>query len=801
MIISLNWLREYVDFTLSLDELVHRLTMVGLEVEGASELYPFLKGVIVGRVEEVGPHPGADRLKLCKVSDGNRLLSIVCGAPNVQAGQTIPVALPGTRLAGGVTLHETRIRGELSQGMICSRSELGLGDDQAGIWVLEDGLPLGTPLGDALGINDTIVDVSITPNRGDCLSIVGIAREVAAIAGTCVKYPSLDLHESGPDASTLVSVDTEDAVACPRYAARVVEGIRVGPSPAWLQKKIEAVGLRSINAIVDVTNLILMELGQPLHAFDLDKIRGNRIIVRKASEGERFTTLDGQERSLHDDTLLICDGEGPVAIAGIMGGLDSEITENTTRVLIESAYFQPLSIRKTGKRIGLRSESSYRFERGVDPEGVIRALDRAAQLMAELGGGQVRTGRVDVYPHPISVPEIGLRVERTNAFLGTGLDISEMERVLRSIEMQVAQVGPDVLKVVPPAFRSDITREVDLMEEVARLVGYDHVPVTYPKGELTGAELDPHMQARVVTRGALQAAGFYEVINYAFINEDYLRRLGFAPEDSLVNPVRVKNPLSEDQGIMRTTLIPGVLQAASRNLGYRNENLRLFELSKVFLPLEGESLPHEPHRVAGLMTGKRDPHLLYGTDEAVDFADIKGAVEIVLKPFNLPDIEFLDRNMPPYLHPGESSMVCCRGQILGSLGKLHPRVEEAFDFKKPVFVFELDYDMLFAMRQEHPLFTALPRFPSVARDIALVLDETVPVRSPLMYMEGLGESLLECLEIFDIYQNPQIGEGKKSVGYRLVYRASDRSLTDEEVNVRHAVLVDKVCAEFNAILR
>jgi len=805
MIISLNWLREYVDISLSLDELVHRLTMVGLEVEGTRDLHPFLNNflnnVVVGRIEQVTPHPRAERLRLCRVHDGSRVLSVVCGAPNVEAGQKVALALGGARLASGITLQETNIRGELSQGMICSQSELALGDDSKGIWVLPADLTPGAPLGDALQLNDTIIEVSITPNRGDCLSVVGIAREVAAMSGTPVKYPDFQLHETGPDISTLVSVHIEDQVACPRYAVRVVEGVRVGPSPEWLRKRIEAVGLRSINAIVDVTNFILMELGQPLHAFDLDRVRQNRIVVRKASPGERFRTLDGNERTLHEDTLLICDGEGPVAIGGIMGGLDSEITETTTRVLIESAYFQPLSVRRTGKKIGLRSESSYRFERGVDPEGVIRALDRAARLMAEVGGGHVAKGRIDVYPNPPETPHLNLRVSRTNAFLGTSLTLEEMRQVLASIEMKVTQMNEDLLAVQPPSFRSDITREVDLMEEVARLVGYDRVPVTYPRVELVGAEPDPHIQARLQTRTTLEAAGFFEVINYAFIPFISLVNLGFQPEDERSNPVRVKNPLSEDQGVMRTTLIPGMLQTALHNLGHRNENLRMFELSKVFLPREGQTLPHEPHHVAGLMTGKRDPHLLYGAEDEMDFTDVKGAAELILEPFHLADVQFTAEDSPPYLHPREGASVHCGSWKVGALGRLHPRVEEAFDFKKSIYVFEMDFDKLFALRRERSPFSPLPRFPSVARDMALVVDENLPVQAPLTFMAGVQEPLLENVEIFDIYESSQLGRQKKSVAYRLIYRAPDRSLTDEEVNEIHSALVERVLSRFNAILR
>ncbi len=801
MIVSLKWLHNYVDVPLSVEELIHRLTMVGLEVEGVSELNPHLKGVVAARVETVRPHPRADRLHLCDVSDGQKVYQVVCGAPNVKEGIVAPLALPGTQMPNGMTLQETKLRGELSQGMLCSQKELGLGEDAGGIWYLPDDLPLGVPLSKALDIEDTIVEVSITPNRGDCLSMLGIAREVSAICGTPLRYPDSSVQEKGPRIENLASVTIDDPVGCPRYAARVVEGITIGPSPRWLKESLEAVGLRSINNIVDVTNYILMEMGQPLHAFDFDSLRENRIVVRKAKAGERFTTLDGVERVLFDDTLLICDGVGPVAIAGIMGGLDSEITAETTRVLIESAYFQPVCIRRTGKKIGLRSESSYRFERGVDPEGVLRALDRAARLMVEVGGGEIATGRIDVYPNPIEKPVLTLRVDRTNRYLGTELEASQMAQVLKSIEMEVKQLNENELQVVSPSFRPDITREVDLTEEVARLVGYDKIPVTYPKADVCAAPLDAHFRIRQEAKNLLQGFGFFEVLNYSFISQESLRRLKFSGDDPRLNPVPVKNPLSEDQGVMRTSLIPGLLQTARHNFGHRNEDLRIFELSKVFLPREGELLPFEPHHLAGLMAGKRDPHLLYGGEAEVEFTDVKGVVESVLELFFLNELRFVAKDLPPYLDPSLSASVFCSGECIGALGRLRPEVAESFDLKRNIFTFELDFDKTYSFKRSQPMFRSLPKFPSVARDMALIVDENLPVQEPLDFIGKQEEPLLERVDIFDIYRNPQWGGKQKSVGYRLVYRSADRSLTDEEVNEIHNRLVQKVLDVFHATLR
>ena len=800
MLISLKWLSEYVDCPLSPEEISDGLTMAGLEVESLSSRYPQLQNVVTVRIESVEQHPNADRLHVCTVSDGGDSYRIVCGAPNVRPGEIAPLAVAGAQLAGG-TVKDTAVRGVNSQGMLCSEKELGLGEDHSGVWLLPPYTPVGVPLEEALGIRDSLMEVSITPNRGDCLSVIGIAREVAALCKTSVKYPSVRVEETGPAIKTITSVTIDDPKGCPRYTARLIRGVKIGPSPTWLKDRVEALGVRSINNIVDVTNFIMLELGQPLHAFDFNRLREHRIVVRRSEKGEKFTTLDGTERELPENTVLICDGVGPVAVGGIMGGLNSEIEPDTTDVLIESAYFDPLSIRRSSRRLGLKTESSYRFERGTDPDGVLRALDRAAQLMLEVGGGKIATGSIDVYSESITQPTITLRVDRTNRFLGTSLSSSEMAAVLRQIEMRVDESQGDVLGIVPPSFRGDITREVDLTEEVARLSGYDGIPVTSPVSIVEAASFDPHQKIRVEVKSLLAGAGFFEMINYSFISFEALKKLRYPEGDPRLDPVRLKNPLSDEQAVMRTSLVPGLLQNARYNFDRRSENLRIFELSKVFLTRKGDLLADEPHHLAGVMAGRRIPQSLYGGDAEVDYTDIKGTVEAVFQFLRISDVRFRAESLPPWLDPYGSASIFAGEDRIGELGRVHPEVEEAFDLKRPVFVFRLNFDKLFTLRGPVPTYSSLPKFPPVARDMALVAPEDLPVEEPLDFIHSLKQTLLERVEIFDIFRSEQLGADKKSIAYRLTYRAPDRSLTDEEVNAIHGKVIEKVTKKFGASLR
>ena len=578
MRVSLSWLKEYVSIELDIDRLVKALTMIGLEVDSVSDRYSYLNRVVVGCVRNITPHRQADSLKLCEVDIGSQTLSVVCGAPNVKNELKVAVALPGTVLPDGTVLQKSVIRGSASEGMLCSEMELGLGVVSSGIMELQTQLPLGQPLPQALVLDDTVIEIDLTPNRADCLSLIGIAREIASIQKTTLNYPEIRLTDSGNAIADMTSVTIEAPDFCPRYAARLLTGMKVGPSPFWLQDRLLSVGLRPINNIVDVTNFVMMEFGQPLHAFDYDRLAGHRIVVRTAKKGESFTTLDEKERKLSEDMLMICDAEKAVAIGGVMGGLNSEIEPSTHRVLIESAYFNPISIRKTAKQLGMITEASYRFERGVDPQGTVSALDRAARLMADVSGATIVDGLIDAHPKPVESPVIRLGVKETNRLLGTRFSVEDIEAMLESIGFKTETESSDYLTVATPSFRVDVSRPEDLMEEVARLSGYDNIPLTYPAVPVKGRPPLKSLTMRNRIKQIMSGYGFHEIITYSFISAGACDRLGLKPDDIRRRLVPILNPLSEEQSVMRSSLVPGLLETMRHCIDRHENNLRLFEI-------------------------------------------------------------------------------------------------------------------------------------------------------------------------------------------------------------------------------
>ncbi|MDD5475559.1 MAG: phenylalanine--tRNA ligase subunit beta, partial [Syntrophales bacterium] len=606
MLVSLKWLRDYVDIKLSPEELAEVLTMAGLEVESVTPGGPDFTGVVVSRITSVMPHPDADKLVICDVDSGSGTIRVVCGAPNVREGLLAPLAPVGATIPGGYTVKHTKIRGQDSRGMLCSEEELGIGDDCSGIMMLDESLAPGEDLRRALGLEDTVFDIAVTPNRPDCLSIIGIAREVAALTGSELRYPDSTCRESGDPIEAEASVEIHSPHLCPRYTARLIRNVTVGPSPAWVRTRLEAVGLRSINNIVDATNFVMMETGQPLHAFDYAFLEEGRIVVRGAEENESFVSLDEKTRALKGDTLMICDGVKPVAIAGIMGGLNSEVQDGTDTILLESAYFDPVSIRKTARLLGMSTDAAFRFERGVDPEGVVKALDRAAQLISDLSGGTVAPGLIDEYPRTIVPPPvITLRTARVRQVLGHSIEPSGMESILLSLEMKVERAGMDDFSVTPPTFRGDLTREIDLIEEVARVNGYDNIPSTIPHlAPLSRADRERESIDNLI-KNAFTGMGYSEVIHYSFTSPDSSRLLGYPENNESWRFVKIANPLTEDGSVMRTTLVYGLLLCAKKNLNLGNNTLKLFETGKVFINTREGSLPLEKERLGGLITGER----------------------------------------------------------------------------------------------------------------------------------------------------------------------------------------------------
>ncbi len=798
MKVSLSWLQQYVPADVDVVKLAEDLTMAGLEVDALVDRYAYLHSVVVGRIAQIAPHPDADSLLVCTVDTGSGTKQIVCGATNIEEGNFVPVALAGTQLPSGQAIDEGQIRGQVSEGMLCSEAELDTGTESSGILLLPNTATPGAGVVTALGLSDTVIEFDLTPNRSDCLSVIGIAREVAAILKTPLKYPKIQLPAGETPIDQLTSVAIEAPDYCPRYTARVIIDVKIAPSPFWLQDRLASVGLRAINNVVDVTNFVLMEMGQPLHAFDFDRLNDNRIVVKTARQGQTFTTLDGTERTMSSDMLMICDGKGAVALAGIMGGLESEIEDDTTRVLIESAYFNPITTRRTAKRLGLSTESSYRFERGVDPEGVTRALDRAAQLMIEVAGGRLADGIIDIYPRPVPEKVIELSTRRTNRLLGAQLGSDEVASYLKSIELDVETLDDDRLRVVPPTFRVDIKRPEDLMEEVARLRGYDKIATTHPLSHVVARPPGKKLKLRHQLRQVLAGCGFSEIETYSFVAKDLCDRLLLTKNDPRRQSVAILNPLTEDQGVMRTSLIFGLLATMHRNSTQRNENLRIFELGKVFLKTEGDELPQEVEMISGLWTGARHESSWHFKEEKVDDYDIKGVVETLCSALNINGVRFVtsSSNDLPYFKAGRRAEVYVGDTGIGALGEVSAAVLNNFDLNQPAFCFDLNFDHLVDNASQEKRAKPISKFPATQRDIALIIDDAVEAQSVLDFITGQGQKLLENVAIFDVYQGPPIPNGKKSIALRFTYRSFERNLTDNEVNSIHEAMAQKVLEQF-----
>ncbi|MDI6776270.1 MAG: phenylalanine--tRNA ligase subunit beta [Syntrophales bacterium] len=802
MLLSLRWLKDYVDIELTPVELAGCLTMAGLEVDAIHERGPSFTGTVVAKILSIKPHPEADKLSLCEVTTGEDAYPVVCGAGNIHPGDVVPLAKVGATIPDGITIKRSMIRGKVSEGMLCSEKDLGLGEDTTGVMILPADLTIGRNLTDALDLKDTVLDVVITPNRADCLSVIGVAREIAAITGRKLRYPRITFSEEGEDIHHVTSVAILDPDLCPRYSARVIRNVRVKPFPLWMRLRLEAVGLRAINNIVDCTNFVMMELGQPLHAFDYHLLEEGRIVVRRSRPGEIFTSLDGKERNLPADTVLICDGAKPVAIGGIMGGLNSEVRENTETVLLESAYFNPSSIRRSARTLGMGTESSFRFERGCDPVGVIRALNRAAQLIADFSGGQICKNYIDQYPKRIETVSIPLRPKKVKQVLGTAIDSSEMIGILKSLEVIVNKVDRDegVYQVNPPTFRVDITREIDLIEEIARLYGYDRIPIKLPNVSVTPVTKDPKKILEDRIRIVLVGYGYSEVINYSFICPGSVDILALRKDDERRQLVRIKNPLTEDQSVMRTTIVYSLLNTYEKNTRDGCFDLKIFEIGRVFFQRKEGELPCEKNHLGCLLAGLRYDDFWRSKLHA-DFYDLKGCVEGLFDNLKISDVKFSLDNPETFLHPGRSCRIYICGQFVGFLGEVHPNILTSLGLKNRAIICELDLDVLAAKFPHRVLYKEVSRFPSSSRDVAFLVPETLEADKIINFALGTGEELLEKVHIFDIYTGQGIPEGMKSLGLRFSYRSSSRTLTDVEVNQVHSRIVKNIVASAGAKIR
>lgn len=794
MLVPLKWLRDYVDIDIDVNEFADKMTMSGSKVEKVDFYGENIENVVVGKIIEIKQHENADKLIVTKVDIGEKVIQIVTGAQNVSEGDYIPVAVHGAKLPGGVKIKTGKLRGEVSEGMMCSAEELGIDphyvkeNSKDGILLLEfeDSYELGKDVREVLGLNDALIEFEITSNRPDCRCILGIAREAAVTLGKNTKYPKVEVKESDEEIKFDINIENPDL--CRRYSARMVRDVNIEPSPYWMQRKLIEAGVRPINNIVDITNFVMLELGQPMHAFDLKQVSTGKIVVRNAEDGEKFVTLDDTERELDKDMLVITNGERSLALAGVMGGANSEVTDDTTEILFESANFNPENVRATSKKLGLRTESSSRFEKGINQDLANLAVDRAAQLVELLGAGRVLKGVVDEYPTKHEPKSITVNVDRINRLIGVEIPASEMIAILESLEFKCELNSSNEIIAKVPSFRLDMEQEADFVEEIARIYGYDKIPTLELEGNPTiGMKTDKQKFSDTV-KDSLVALGSDEILTYSFVSPRGIDKINEPKDSTRHNFVKILNPLGEETSVMRTTLIPNMLDVVATNVSHRVEELSVFELGHIF-----EAAVVEPNQLDRLCIG------MYGKGK--DFFTLKGMVETVFEKIGFAGYEIEPENNNTTFHPGRCAKIVYNNKNIGTLGELHPDVIENYDLGQRVYVAEIDVDSVFANSDETALYKPLPKYPSTSRDIALVVKDNIYVKQIDDIISANGKGLVEDFKLFDVYTGNQIEKGYKSIAYSITYRSKDRTLTDEDVAKVHDKILSELSEKLDANLR
>lgn len=797
MKISLNWLKEYCDLPVNSEELADQMTMLGLEIEAIEDAGKEIDKVFVGQILDIQPHPQADKLVVCKTDIGKgEPLQIICGAKNMKVGDKVPTAIDGATLPGGLKILKRKMRGIESCGMMCSSAELKLDEDAQGLLILNPEAPIGEDIKNVLGLNDVIFEIEITPNRGDWACYIGLARELSAFYNVPLRLPQFTLKEIEKPASDLSSVTIECPQYCLRYAGRIIQNVKIGPSPDWLQKKLLTAGQRPINNVVDITNYVLLESGHPLHAFDFDKLNENRIVVRLARENETIRTLDGELRTLNTSQMVIADAKKPQALAGIMGGADSEVDENTTNVFLESAYFDPVSVRRTARAHNLLTEAAQHFQRGADIEMAIWAINRASYLMQELAGGKVLKGILDEYPDKIKPKTIKLRYDKTVKKLGINIDKDKQKSILFKLGFLKENESDKEITFITPTWRHDISFEEDLVEEIARFYGYDKIPDTLPKIRQSESVFDTSFKKIHGIRSLLAHKGLTECFSWTFSNPEIMQQLNFP--DKYLQMIELQNPLSKNLSTMRTSIIPNLLLTAQKN--HLEDTISIFEIGPVFLPSKDDTLPYEPQNLGILLSGMSCPRLwCYKDRKHFDFYDLKGIIEDIFNQLNVSyRIERLDF---PIFHPGQSLKFIVQNEEVGVLGKINPKIAYNFEINENTYVCELNLDILLTTTPKKKVYKTVSEFPSTTRDLAIVIDRSLPVADIFSALKTIGERILQKIELFDVYTGEQVPKDKKSIALGFTFCSEERTLTDEEIDNIMKEIIDRLQKKFNAQIR